>query len=158
MGGTCSAGLLEASRDFRSAGLARSLAGTPQQRPVPARGERREWNWAAGGRKPPGARPRFRGFENFPARVPRRRAAAAPGAPAARASRGELLGVSVACHSRRPTRLPLGSRGRSALPLGEDLPRRRRLPCPLGARPASVPAARLPRALRFNLARPRPTP
>lgn len=43
-----------------------------------ARGARRGWSSAAGERKPPGARPGFRGFENFPARVPRRRAAAAP--------------------------------------------------------------------------------
>lgn len=41
------------------------------------------------GRRVPGARPRFRGFENFPARVPWRRAAAEPD-PRGRASRGEL--------------------------------------------------------------------
>lgn len=41
------------------------------------------------GRQLPGARPRFRGFENFPARVPWRRAAAEPD-PRGRASRGEL--------------------------------------------------------------------
>lgn len=104
--------------------------GTPPQRICSRpRGAGGSVNWAAG-EGSPRARPSLR---LKLARATARRAAAAPGAPAGPASRGELLGVSVACFqagrraspglarperppSRRgPAQAPAGSRARSAL-------------------------------------------
>lgn len=112
-------------------------------------GEQGEPSPAARARTLPGAGPRFRGFENFPARVPRRRAAAGPEPtrPAPPAGNFSALGCLVTLAFRRASPSARAPRAPS-LPPGEDLPRRPRLPSPppppLCARPAPPPGREPP--------------
>lgn len=126
---------------------ARRLVGSPRV----AVGEPRAPSGAARARQLRGARPRFRGFENFPARVPRRRAAAGRDPRGLRLPRGtfRLLGPR---RSGFAMRLPLGSRGASSLPLGEDLARA------AAARSLSPAPSRRPRLSRRLSQWPGPAP
>lgn len=151
-------GAPEASPDRRRAASDRSPGGLCRQRPrsgpraarLPARWSRSrrggEPGAAARATRLPGARPRFRGFENFPARVPRRRAAAGPEPtrPAPPAGNFSAPGCLVTLAFRRASpwaRAPRAASLPPSLP-PRSSPGRPRLASPsppLRARPARPP-------------------
>lgn len=159
---TCSWVPPVALTDCRSAVEEPSLPRLRSERPAPAR--RIVESGGSGARQREKGSPRARGLA-FVALKTFQRACHGDAQRLRRGSSGPRLPRGTfqrfgGCHSRFPTHLPLGSGGQSALPLREDLPRprRRRLPCPLGARSVRAPAARLPCISLCNLARPRPAP